>query len=264
MIATTHNHIIAISNWWRLVWMTMGQLLAHYGRIGGRFAFIMALLEPLLLIGAIYIIRALWKMGSVSYGPSLFLFLASGFLPFYIFIHISTRTRTAVGRRGGFPRLSALDIYIATILVNTVVWITMTVVIFFGMWLSGIAQARPASIVNCAVPLLLLIALAMGVGMINNVIGRYFVLWLLIYRIATRGLIFLSGLIFIVDLEPLWMRVWSIANPISHALTWFRLGVYGRYPHNFLDQGYLVEWALIALFLGFVLNRATIRSLDKG
>lgn len=162
------------------------------------------------------------------------------------------------------PGLSALDVYIASILINALIWIVMIVAIFFGMWLWGIDQARPDSIVTCAQPIVLLMLFGMGVGMINNVITRYFTPWSSIYAVVTRGLVFLSGVFLIVDLQPLRWRVWSIANPLSHGVEWFRLGVYGRYPHNSLDMSYLIEWMLIALFIGVVLDRAALRSLDKG
>jgi capsular polysaccharide transport system permease protein len=135
----------------------------------------------------------------------------------------------------------------------------MLILIFLGMWFYGIDDARPHSIVTCAVPVGLFIVLGFGIGMINNVICRFFPMWAMLYQILTRGLVFLSGVILIVDLSPLWLRKWIIANPLSHGIEWFRLGVYGNYPHNSLDRAYLVEWAIVALFLGFVLDRATMR-----
>ena len=99
--------------------------------------------------------------------------------------------------------------------------------------------------------------------MINNVINRFMSFWNRLFGILTRGMIFLSGVIMIVDLQPLWLRTWSIVNPLSHGIEWFRLGVYGRYPHNSLDKAYLIEWALVALFLGMVVDRAALRKLDK-
>jgi capsular polysaccharide transport system permease protein len=262
MIAVARNTTIAVTNWWNLVWITMGQVLSSYGR-GGRLSFIISLLEPVVLILVVYLIRGMFRMGTTSFGTSLFLFMATGFLPFYLFLNISSRTRAASGRAARIPGLTSLDITIATTLLNSLVWITMIVAIFVGMWLYGIDQARPDSIVTSITPLLLLIVMGMGIGMINNVIARYFRLWIFIYRMATRGLVFLSGVFFIVDLQPLWLRVWTIANPLTHGIEWFRVGIYGHYPHNSLDRVYLMEWALITLFLGMVLDRAGIRAFAK-
>lgn len=263
MIAATRDYAIAISSWRRSVWLSMILLLGQYSR-GSRMGFILALLEPLILIVGLYVFRGLFKGKDASYGTSLFLFLASGFLPFYVFVRISSQARaTSMGPRGRIPGVSTLDVYIATIALNSLIWIGMIVVIFLGMWLYGLERARPASIVDCALPVLLFIALGMGVGMINNVINRFITFWSRFYAILTRGLVFLSGVIFIVDLQPLWMRAWSVFNPLSHGVEWFRLGVYGRYPHNSMDPAYLVEWALIALFIGVVADRAALRLTDN-
>lgn len=263
MFAATYDYARALSSWRSSVWLSMVMLLGQYSR-GSRMGFILALLEPLIVIVGLYVFRGLFKGTTASYGTSLFLFLASGFLPFYVFIRVSSRARsTSVGPRGRLPGLTTLDSYIASIVLNSLIWITMMVVIFWGMWLYGIERARPASIVDCTLPVLLFIALGAGVGMINNVINRFITFWSRLYAVLTRGLVFMSGVMFIVDLQPLWLRAWTVANPLSHGVEWFRLGVYGRYPHNSLDPAYLVEWALIALFLGVVIDRAALRLLDN-
>jgi len=226
MIAAARNSWAAFSNWRLMIWVALPQLLSRQTR-GSKVMFILALLEPLIIVSLLYAVRGLLKQNTPNYGTSLF-----------------------------------LDVYIATVLLVTLINITMTLVIFYGMWLYGIDQARPVSIVTCAIPMGLLIVMGFGVGMINNVIIRYFPSWSMIYRILTRGLIFLSGVMLIVDLTPLWLRNIVILNPLAHAIEWFRLGVYGTYPHNTLDRAYLIEWAVIALFLGFVIDRAAMRRAE--
>jgi len=262
MIAAARNSWAAFSNWRLMIWVALPQLLSRQTR-GSKVMFILALLEPLIIVSLLYAVRGLLKQNTPNYGTSLFLFYASGLLPFYLFMRVSTRTRTALSRPNSLlPGISSLDVYIATVLLVTLINITMTLVIFYGMWLYGIDQARPVSIVTCAIPMGLLIVMGFGVGMINNVIIRYFPSWSMIYRILTRGLIFLSGVMLIADLTPLWLRNIVILNPLAHAIEWFRLGVYGTYPHNTLDRAYLIEWAVIALFLGFVIDRAAMRRAE--
>ena len=257
------GYAVAVSSWWRLVWLSMGLQLNQYSR-GSRMVFLFSLLEPLVVIIGMYVIRGFLRGREPVYGTSLFLFIATGVLPYFLFLRLATRTRgTATGPRTRLPGLSALDVYIASILVNALIWIAMIVGILWGIWLWGIDQARPYSIATCAQPIVLLILFGMGVGMINNVITRFFTAWNSIFGIVTRGLIFLSGVFFIIDTQPLRWREWSVLNPLSHGVEWFRLGVYGRYPHNSLDIPYLIEWVLIALFIGVVADRAALRSLDK-
>lgn len=262
MINAVRNNIVAAWNWRASIWLGVCHLLNNRAR-GSKLAMLLALLEPLILIALLYFIRAVVREGMPRYGTSLLLFLCSGLLPFYMFIRISSQTRMVnVRPLHRLPGLSALDVYVASVVANALIWIVMTVVIFVGMWAYGIRQAKPASIVDCAIPVLLLIILGTGIGMINNVIVRYFALWGTIYAILTRGILFASGVLVIVDLLPLSFRKWCIINPLSHAIEWFRVGVYGTYPHNSLDSHYLLKWTLIALFLGFIIDRAAIRKLD--
>jgi capsular polysaccharide transport system permease protein len=262
MIASARRSWAAFSNWRLMIWVALPQLLSRQTR-GSKVMFMVAVCEPLIVVTLLYAIRGLLKQNTPNYGTSLFLFYASGMLPFYLFMRVSTRTRTALSKPNSLlPGISALDVYIATVVLVVLINITMMIVIFYGMWLYGIDQARPVSIVTCAIPVGLLIVMGFGIGMINNVVNRFFPLWSLLYRILTRGLIFLSGVMLIVDLTPLWLRNIVIMNPLAHAIEWFRLGVYGTYPHNTLDRAYLIEWAVIALFLGFVVDRAAIRRVQ--
>lgn len=263
MIYAARTSWMAFSNWLLLIWAALPQLLSRQTR-GSRLIFLATLAEPLILVGVLYAIRGLMKQNTPNYGTSLFLFYASGFMPFYLFIRISSRLRsTDFNLNSLLPRATALDAYIAAAILDALLNITTTILVFYGMWLYGIDEARPASIVDCTLPMLLLIVLGVGVGMINNVITRFAKIWAMIYRIMTRGLLFLSGVIIIVDLTPIWLRDIVVLNPLAHGVDWFRVGVYGDYPHNFLDKSYLCEWALIALFIGFVVDRAALRSEAK-
>lgn len=263
MFIAVRDFWTAFSNWVVVIWLALPQILARATR-GSKIMFLVYVLEPLIIIAVFYSIRAFLRQGQPNYGTSLFLFYASGFMPYYLFIRISGRTRAAdIAPNSFMPRSSALDVYIATALLEAMLNIVTTVLLFYVMWLCGISEARPVFILSCAIPTMLLFLFGMGVGMINSAIGSYMSFWPVIYRVATRGLIFLSGVIVIVDLSPLWLRNIMIANPLSHAIDWYRVGVYGRYPDNSLDKVYLIECTLIVLFLGFVLDRAVMRR-DKG
>ncbi|MCW5737418.1 MAG: ABC transporter permease [Enhydrobacter sp.] len=263
MIAATRSSWIAIGNWVFVIWALMPQILTRFAR-GSKLALFVYFFEPLIMVCMFYAIRGLLKQNTPNYGTSLFLFYASGFLPYFLFMRMSTRTRTTnASPNSVLPGASGLDAYIATAALGALMHIAMMVLVFYGMWLYGISEARPVSIVECAKPLLLFIILGVGIGMINNVINRYMPFWHTLYKVMTRGMIFLSGVVIIVDLTPIWLRAIVVANPLSHGIEWFRHGVYGRYPINSLDESYLIEWALVTLFLGFVISRATIRQSER-
>jgi len=258
------NWFVALSAWRRVIWLAMCQIFLGLSRKNS-LGLVWALAEPLVAVSMIYAIRGLLKMNTPNYGSSLFLFYATGFIPYFMFLRLSSGTRNAgTGPDKRLPGMSALDAYIASLLVNSTIWITMMVALFLGMWwLSDIREISNISISVCAVPIFLLIMLAMGVGMLNTAISRYVPFWNLFYSLATRGLVFLSGILQIVDLQAPHLRYYSILNPLSHAVEWFRLGVWERYPHNSLDEGYLITWVLVCLFLGMVIDRGSIRTLGR-
>lgn len=253
---------VAVSRWRRTIWLAMCQIFQGLGQ--KPLGLFWALAEPLVAIAVVYAIRGVFRMNTPNYGTSLFLFFASGFLPYYLFIRLSTRTAYV---RGGaerrLPGMSALDAYIANILVNALIWIGMLVAIFLGMmWIGGIPEIQHMDVFTSAVPILLLVLFAMGIGMLNIAIVRYLPFWLILFSFTTRGLVFLSGVMQIVDLQPPRIRQYSIINPLSHAIEWFRLGIWERYPHNSLDKNYLLTWVIVVLFLGIIVDRGTMRKVQ--
>lgn len=263
MIALIGNNFVALENWRRSIWLAMAQTFSNISR-QRPLGFIMTLAEPLIAVCVIYAIRGLLKQNTPNYGSSLFLFYASGFLPYYLFVRLSVRTRASGSGPGRFPGLSAFDAYLATTLVNGAIWFTMIILIFLGMWwISDIREVSNIAISVVAPPMILLVLLAMGIGMLNSAVTRYIRLWGVFYSLATRGLIFFSGVLQIVDLQPLWIRQYSIMNPLSHAIEWVRIGIWEHYPHNSLDKSYLIQWVVICLFLGMVIDRASLRTLGR-
>ena len=263
MLTEFGNYLAAMSRWRRGIWTAMRQVLDTYTR-GNGVLLLLILAEPISAITMLYVLRGSFKGSLPNYGTSLFLFYASGFLPYYLFMRVSSRARSSkLDPRWRPPGITVLDMYLATTALNALIWLAMTIVIFYSMYAYGIVQARPASIVDCIIPLAIFIVLGLGIGMLNNVLMRLFSMWGIFYAIAMRGLIFFSGVLYVADLAPMWIRKWIVWNPLLHGIEWFRVGVYGRYPHILLDKSYFIEFSLIALFVGLVLDRASVRALAR-
>jgi capsular polysaccharide transport system permease protein len=249
----------ALRNWLAIMSLLMVEQMNRRTR-SGRFGLVIMIAEPFALVLTFYWIHGMIKGVVQPYGESLFLFLVSGLLPFYLFMRTSIRGRVGrvdSGRR--LPRITSLDIFMAGAAAQTAIWIPVIGATFVGMWLYGIEQARPVSISDCVSALFFLALLGTGLGLINLVIGRFLPSWPIIIGLATRGMIFLSGVIHIPDFFYPSVRAWLAWNPILHGVDWFRLGVYGRYPILLLDQFYLVKCAVILVFIGLVADRATLR-----
>jgi capsular polysaccharide transport system permease protein len=133
------------------------------------------------------------------------------------------------------------------------------VVWFTTLWLCGLDSAKPVFPGDCVAVLFLFVTLGVGIALLNSAITRLFQPWAFVYGRLTYGLMFLSGVFYVVDLLPLSMRNILVWNPLVHGVEWFRVGLYGRYPAVTLDREYLMIWAGCALLLGIVVHRGTLR-----
>jgi len=258
--AQSQEFVTALRNW--LVVMTYlvrEELRTMRGR-AGRAGVIIAIAEPFALIVMFYLIRGLLRGTVQDYGTSLFLFMASGVFPYYLYLRTSTMTRRDRSSQVRLlPRINSLDTFMASVATQALIWFPVIVIVFLGMWMYGIPQAKPASISTCAYALFIMLALGAGFGLFNQAVGRFMAAWPIIVGMTMRGMLFLSGVIHIPDFIYPSVRQWLAWNPLLHGVTLFRLGIYGDYPTLVFDESYLVKCTIAFIFLGLVMDRATLR-----
>ncbi|MCS0494516.1 ABC transporter permease [Ancylobacter mangrovi] len=225
--------------------------------VHSRLSYLLALLEPILqltmMMGIFTIIGR-----RPDFGTSLLLFLGTGILPFFLFTHVSGRTTGAI-RASGLVRALALvqplDIMLARALLETATLLIVAIMLFTFIYATGVKEALPIRPMLAIEGFAATALLAIGVGLINGVIGAFFRLWALIYGVLSRSLIFLSGVFFVPDFMPPPIRYVLSWNPLLHGLEWFRSGFYLTYPTLTLDKGYLIQCAVICLLLGLAAER---------
>jgi len=228
---------------------------------GNRLSVVLAVAEPILLLSLMLALRSLLRTQFPAYGQSTVVFYSSGIFPFYTFMRLSYRTRRAkYDSSQRLPRVSVTALLIASSLGEVALSLSTMLAWFLGMWLYGLEEAAPHSIAECAKPILLLMTFGFGVGLINSALSRRFALWAFIYSRLTRGLMLLSGVFLVADQLPYFARSILVWNPLLHGIEWFRLGLYGTYPHHTLDRDYLMLCTGICLFIGVISYRATLRT----
>jgi len=249
----------AASTWGAIITLLMVQ---HYNQRfkSSRIGIILTFIEPVLLVVSLVVFRTFIKLKLPEFGTSMVVFLSSGIFPYYFFLRVSTRMNTArfeAGRR--LPRVGSTDIIIASAGAETVLMFSTMIIWFASMWLYGLEEACPASSFDCVVPLLLFVAMGVGVALINSTIAKRFPPWSFLYGRVTYGMMFLSGVFYVVDLLPVQVRSIMLWNPLVHGVEWFRTGLYGRYPAFTLDKQYLIVTACMTLLVGLVAHRGTMR-----
>jgi capsular polysaccharide transport system permease protein len=222
---------MALENWRRSIALSMSAYFQGKFQ-GSRLGPLLTLSEPVIITLALVVLRLTLREGGI-YGRSPMLFVASGVFPYYLFLFVSLRAGAAklVGRIA-VPGRAQLDYFLAVALVEGVVVIGMMFGFFAILWLNGEDAALPHDIGDCTAALLLLFFLGVGIGLINLKIASQFTIWPVIYGVITRGMMFFSGVF---------------------------VGLYGNYPALLLDREYLVGFTLVAVFLGLVVERASIR-----
>jgi len=225
--------------------------------VHSRLSYLLALLEPILQLTMMMTIFT-YIGRRPEFGTSLLLFLGTGILPFFLFTHVSGRTTGAI-RASGLVRALApiqpLDIMLARALLETLTLLVVAVLLFTFIYATGVKEAIPIRPLLAIEGFAATAFLAIAFGLINGVIGAFFRLWAVFYGVASRSLIFLSGVFFVPDFMPPPIRAVLAWNPLLHGLEWFRSGFYLTYPTLTLDKGYIVGFAVVSLLIGLALER---------
>ncbi len=193
-----------------------------------------------------------------AFGLSLGVFLATGIVPYFLFMHLSSRVMGAVRSGKAFNKVQTvgfLDIalakglleYLTLILFGTVVFVVLG---FFGQ---SAVPHLPIELINSV---LVIGLMGFGVGLVNGVLTKIFKFYALVYSIFARSMLFLSGVFYVPATLPAVAREYLSYNPLLHGIEWFRLGFFESYPAVDLDRGYLGGWVLGSITLGLVMLKA--------
>ncbi|HEX2555069.1 MAG TPA: ABC transporter permease [Microvirga sp.] len=255
----------ALSNQVRIV----GLLVYREGRTQfaeSPFKAVYGLLEPLFFIAIFYTIHE-FIMKGVKYGPSMLLFFATGFTPYFIFLSISAGTRGSAREARSlrnFPIVTPLDLLLARSIFEFLAAAPIYALLFCSMWFYGIHEALPYAPDHVVESLLVICTFALGVGMFNAGISTIIPVWKIIYGFAARALMLTSGVHRVAEYLPEYFRKFFVWNPMFHGVEWFRTGFYHLYPTYSLDYGYLFKWAGITFLLGLAFERVARARLTAG
>ena len=227
-----------------------------------RLSYLLELLEPILqLTMMLAVFSAIGRRP--DFGTSLFLFLGTGMIPYFTFVHISSRAMGALRSTSlarNLPLVKPLDLMMARALLEILQLAIVLIALFSFIYLViGVPEAFPIQPLKVISAFGAAALMAVGVGIVNGVIGSFFRLWAIVYGVFARSLLFLSAVFYVPDYMPKQIRDYLVWNPLLHAVEWFRTGFYLTYPSVILDKGYVLSWGVGSLFLGLILERALRR-----
>jgi capsular polysaccharide transport system permease protein len=219
-------------------------------------------LEPLMFVA---LLTVLWtflnRRTSSPLGDDAVLFIGTGFYAKFFWISLSKMSRRVIGipeRR--FPIERRLDYIFVHVVMTTGEYLLLALAGFGIVYFFFTTAALPYKFAPAVLAMLAIIGLGFGWGIITLVITKYFWPWGYLSGLFNRAMILFSGIFFLAEFLPPTARYVLSFNPMLHAVALFRTGFYPSYPKLLLDTNYLVLCTLAAVFIGFVLERVTLRS----
>jgi capsular polysaccharide transport system permease protein len=219
-----------------------------------RAGYFLALAEPIMQFAMMYVIFSAISRHP-GYGQSLGLFLATGIIPYFMFLHLSSRVMHAIRGYRSFARVSTvtpLDLAAARGLLEFLTLLIFAAAVMLLLSMRGEAgwPARPERLAQ----VVMLIGLtAFGVGLANGVLSDMFRTYGLVYSIFARSALFFSAVFYVPSFLPEQARYYLWFNPVLHAVEWFRTGIYPTYPTLVLSEVYLMGWAIASITIGMLL-----------
>jgi len=157
----------------------------------------------------------------------------SGLLPWNLFSQATTAAMVNLIWGGGLlhriyiPRASFAIAAIGTGLVNTIL---ATIPLLLVMLITGVPIR--ISIIFLPVPLLLLAAFSLGLGLLISTVAAYFPDVSEMYQILLAAWFYLTPIIYPADILPEAYGYWiTMLNPMFHLVNLYRIPTYdGRFP----------------------------------
>lgn len=254
---------------WRVTRLVIAAVLKRASGVrrgrGAQWGFLLLMLEPLVMIGAISMLFYIINRPPV-YGSNMTLFLATGVFPVYLFLHTSQGIQEPLNTAhlGSYTRELPLDSIIAHTILRGLASTTVALLFFWGLYLNGERQALPRNLDAAVLSLLYLFVLGVGFGVINPVIGRLFPVWDSIWPALSRASVHFAGMYYVPFYLPPNVRFYIGINPLAHGIDWFRTGFYPMFPAMILNFNYLYICLAVVLVTGLCLEKIFREKLQKG
>ena len=236
--------------------LILQDMSARYART--RLGVFTAVVEPVVVVGAMYIIR-FYIQGQHSVGGiPMVLFVVTGFLTDFCFrivtgIIISSTERKTSSRM--FPQVTSLDVVIARAISSTTITGGAMIVVFF---IASLMTGRPpADMLLCFIAGWAVFSLAIPVGMVLGVVLRKLPGLRILVGSLLRVNLVLSGAFFLGTELPARLLPYVSWNPTFHIIELMREGWFHGYVSPIASPAYILVCCLGFLSLGLPLERLT-------
>jgi capsular polysaccharide transport system permease protein len=233
----------------------------HTRHANTRLGFAWAIVEPLAHLSVLAAIFAIFNRGRPPLGWDWFFFYATGVIPFLMWSHVTTNGFHGLVANTHIlqiPAIRRLDVLAASALVELAIAVAVGSVMFYAFWAvgKGPAPRDPLAVIEAIV---LLWLFAFGLSLVNATVETVNGSWLRIWPSIIRLQYFTSGVFYVPQEMPDWLRDILVLNPLLLCLEWFRTGFFDQYDPPWLDKQYAVVVTLLVILFGLMLEVALRR-----
>lgn len=219
----------------------------------GNFGLVGVFLEPLALIGTFLALRILLRGAGDGTYINVVLWLALGFVPFFMFADIAIKAIGGVEKNSElyfYRRLRPLDSLMGNALLLTQIFGLLLLCFVLGV---AVWEWRfPVQDVGVAVVLFIGLALlGFGVGLATLIVGHRLpiVAWVM-KMFLRRILLWTSCIFFSISIVPDVFRPWILWNPIAHGVELMRVACNPAYPAPGVSAVYFWGWVIGSVGFG--------------
>lgn len=226
--------------------------------VHSRFGLLSLFIPQAIQIVTLGIVLSLFNGGHPPIGDHLFFFYATGVMPFYLFIHVIDHSQNIFQDNIGVlqvPVIARLDLVLAMALTELLVGFT-TIVVTFGAFELLSYGPRSDNQIEAVYATLSVWLFALGLGLISAVMTNVYKTWSNGWMIVQRFLYVASGVFFLPQSMPEWIREPLVWNPLLQCIEWFRSGFFRSYEPPWLDKSYVLGIAFATTITGLILERA--------
>ena len=241
-----------------VVAMMLREMVTTYGRSPG--GYVWAIAEPVAAIGLLSIVFSM-AFHAPALGTTFVLFYATAYLPFMLFMDVSGKVAGSIRFSKpllAYPALTLADVILARFVLNFLTHILVILCVISGVFL---IYDLPVHIDFGALgnALAMVGLLALGVGIFNCYMIMAFPVYERIWQVATRPLVIVSGLFFLLESVPGVYRDILWWNPLFHVTGEMRSAFYSVYGATYVSETYVYLLGLGLVAFGLLILKRNYR-----
>ncbi len=233
------------------------ELKTRFGKY--RLGYVWALLEPLVHVIVLSLILSAVGRSDFS-GIPLYLFLATGIVPYLFFTKTTAQCMGAIEANRGlfnYRQVRPVDPVLARIILESIIhFVSYLVLLFIAAWFLDydIRIHDPLGLITINA---LLFLLTFGVSLIFSVYGTlYPEMMKLVPMLIFRPMYFMSGIMFPLYVVPTEYHHWLLWNPMLHVVELNHLYYFRGFETGDVSLSFVALFALASITFGLLSYRA--------